>query len=289
MALYLLAAVEARRGATDAALSYLGQTIEISPEARAQARYDADFEPLRNLHGLPGDGGSSQAVRGLTRPATASPRARPDRFGHNQQMSALHVVILAAGKGTRMKSRAAEGPARAGRAARSSSTCCARSIAFRRVDDRLVVGHGADERARRAGRAARSCSSSSSRRNSARATRSCRRNRRWRARRGTRAAALRRRAAAAAEHADAPGRDPPHRTRRGHGADRRTRRSVRLRPHRPRRRPGRSRASSKSATRRPRSARFAKSTAASTRFALGPLFDGAARARRPTTRRASTT
>jgi len=49
MALYLLAAVEARRGATDAAITYLGRTIEISPEARAQARYDADFEPLRSL------------------------------------------------------------------------------------------------------------------------------------------------------------------------------------------------------------------------------------------------
>ena len=46
LALYLLASVEARRGRFDAALSYLGQAIAISPEARAQARFDPDFEPL---------------------------------------------------------------------------------------------------------------------------------------------------------------------------------------------------------------------------------------------------
>jgi tetratricopeptide (TPR) repeat protein len=48
LALYLLAAVEARRGLVDAALSYLGQAIAISPEARAQARFDPDFEALRD-------------------------------------------------------------------------------------------------------------------------------------------------------------------------------------------------------------------------------------------------
>jgi tetratricopeptide (TPR) repeat protein len=48
-ALYLLAAVEARRGAADAALTFLKQTIAISPDAKAQARYDADFESLRAL------------------------------------------------------------------------------------------------------------------------------------------------------------------------------------------------------------------------------------------------
>jgi tetratricopeptide (TPR) repeat protein len=48
LALYLLAAVEARRGSVEAALSYLGQAIAISPEARAQARFDPDFEILRD-------------------------------------------------------------------------------------------------------------------------------------------------------------------------------------------------------------------------------------------------
>jgi tetratricopeptide (TPR) repeat protein len=48
LALYLLASVAARRGLYDAALSYLGQAIAISPEARAQARLEPDFEPLRD-------------------------------------------------------------------------------------------------------------------------------------------------------------------------------------------------------------------------------------------------
>jgi len=48
LALYLLASVQARRGLYDAALSYLGQAIAISPEARAQARFDPDFEPLHD-------------------------------------------------------------------------------------------------------------------------------------------------------------------------------------------------------------------------------------------------
>jgi len=52
MALYLLTVVEARRGATDAALAYLSQTIALSPEARAQARHDPDFEALRQHPGF---------------------------------------------------------------------------------------------------------------------------------------------------------------------------------------------------------------------------------------------
>jgi tetratricopeptide (TPR) repeat protein len=62
LALYLLAAVEARRGKTEAALSYLGQAIAISPEVRAQAKHDADFESLRNL----------EAFRELTDPPPAT-------------------------------------------------------------------------------------------------------------------------------------------------------------------------------------------------------------------------
>ena len=48
LALYLMAAVEARRGEVNAALSYLGKAIAVSPEVRAQARHDSDFELLRN-------------------------------------------------------------------------------------------------------------------------------------------------------------------------------------------------------------------------------------------------
>ena len=47
LALYLMAAIEARRGGADAALDYLTQAVTVSPEVRAQARHDVDFEVLR--------------------------------------------------------------------------------------------------------------------------------------------------------------------------------------------------------------------------------------------------
>lgn len=49
LALYLMAAIEARRGDQDAALNFLGRAIAASPEVRAQARHDSDFEMLRGL------------------------------------------------------------------------------------------------------------------------------------------------------------------------------------------------------------------------------------------------
>ena len=48
LALYLMAVIAARREAIDAALAYLGDAIAVSPEVRAQARFDNDFEPLRD-------------------------------------------------------------------------------------------------------------------------------------------------------------------------------------------------------------------------------------------------
>jgi tetratricopeptide (TPR) repeat protein len=47
LALYLMAAIEARRGDGAAAVSFLSRAIGITPEVRAQARYDGDFESLR--------------------------------------------------------------------------------------------------------------------------------------------------------------------------------------------------------------------------------------------------
>ena len=47
LALYLLAAVETRRGMTSQALQYLSQAVAISPEAGLQARHDPDFALLR--------------------------------------------------------------------------------------------------------------------------------------------------------------------------------------------------------------------------------------------------
>jgi thioredoxin-like negative regulator of GroEL len=49
LALYLMAIVHARRGAADAAMATLSQAVSVSPEIRAQAKYDADFEILRGM------------------------------------------------------------------------------------------------------------------------------------------------------------------------------------------------------------------------------------------------
>jgi tetratricopeptide (TPR) repeat protein len=69
LALYLMAAVEARRGDQDAALTFLTRAIGISPEIRAQARYDSDFESLRRAERFqqlidpPNHGGSRRPRR----------------------------------------------------------------------------------------------------------------------------------------------------------------------------------------------------------------------------------
>ena len=77
LALYLLAAVEARRGANDAALRLLIRAAAVSPEIRAQARHDADFEDLHDL----------DAFRQLIDPPQSSgPRAgRRTRRGRSER------------------------------------------------------------------------------------------------------------------------------------------------------------------------------------------------------------
>jgi len=47
LALYLTAAVHARRGDSDTALDALRKAFEVSPDVGAQARHDADFDALR--------------------------------------------------------------------------------------------------------------------------------------------------------------------------------------------------------------------------------------------------
>ncbi len=47
-ALYCLAAAQARAGDAAAALKALRSAIHANPSSRAQARRDADFEPLRS-------------------------------------------------------------------------------------------------------------------------------------------------------------------------------------------------------------------------------------------------
>jgi len=69
LALYLLAVIEARRGSADSALSYLERAVEISPEAGAQARFDGDFESLRE----------TETFRRLTDPPANSAPSTPYR------------------------------------------------------------------------------------------------------------------------------------------------------------------------------------------------------------------
>lgn len=80
LALYLLAAVQARRGDDDAAIGLLTRAIKISPDIRAQARHDEDFEPLRVLDAFrqlldTPSGGATQAAEAARR----ARRTRPAR------------------------------------------------------------------------------------------------------------------------------------------------------------------------------------------------------------------
>ena len=59
-------------GSFEKALSYLGQAIAISPEARAQARHEADFGPLHDLDAF-------HELTELPPPATSGGPRRPRR------------------------------------------------------------------------------------------------------------------------------------------------------------------------------------------------------------------
>lgn len=76
LALYLLAAIHARRGDQEEALSLLGKVFAITPEASAQARADADFDGLHEL----------EAFRALTEAASPPPGApRRDRRSRGER------------------------------------------------------------------------------------------------------------------------------------------------------------------------------------------------------------
>jgi tetratricopeptide (TPR) repeat protein len=64
LALYLSAAIHARRGRRDEALAGLRQAIALRPDVAAQATLDADFDSLRD----------SEAFHALTAPTAALPR-----------------------------------------------------------------------------------------------------------------------------------------------------------------------------------------------------------------------
>jgi hypothetical protein len=68
LAMYIVAAVAARRGDRDAAIDWLGQAVSANPEIRAQVRHDDDFSALHDLEAfqrlleVP-----SEPIRGLRR------------------------------------------------------------------------------------------------------------------------------------------------------------------------------------------------------------------------------
>ena len=75
LGLYLLAVLEARRGATDAALLRLRDAIAASPEAGAQARVDSDFEALF----------ANETFRALTEPRPNHHGGRRPRRGRAER------------------------------------------------------------------------------------------------------------------------------------------------------------------------------------------------------------
>jgi len=80
LALYLLAAVNARRGDHDAALTFLSRAFAARPDARAQARHDPDFEDLRHLDAF-------QALLEVPMPPS-----RPVRNGRHAALKPRHAA-----------------------------------------------------------------------------------------------------------------------------------------------------------------------------------------------------
>ena len=108
-ALYMLAVAACAARSTPEAIAISERAIALNPENRALARRDADLEPLRQ------DESFRQRWTPRRRPPPLGPRRstgaglfRPFGARDNQRdvRHPVHVVILAAGKGTRMKSSA---------------------------------------------------------------------------------------------------------------------------------------------------------------------------------------
>jgi Tfp pilus assembly protein PilF len=72
LALYLSAAIHARRGRHEEALAQLRQAIAVSPDVAAQATLDSDFDALHE----------SEAFQALTEASSGLPRRPADRFRH---------------------------------------------------------------------------------------------------------------------------------------------------------------------------------------------------------------
>jgi tetratricopeptide (TPR) repeat protein len=72
LALYLSAAIHARRGRHDEALAQLRQAIAVSPDVAAQATLDSDFDALHD----------SEAFQAMTESFTSQSRRSPGRLRH---------------------------------------------------------------------------------------------------------------------------------------------------------------------------------------------------------------
>ena len=79
LALYLLAAVNARRGHHEEALTFLSRAFAVRPDARAQARHDSDFDDLR-------DSDAFQALLEVPMP----PPSRHTRHGKPSGLKSRH-------------------------------------------------------------------------------------------------------------------------------------------------------------------------------------------------------
>ena len=79
LALYLLAAVHARRGDHGDALAFLSRAFDARPDARAQARHDPDFDDLRD----------SDAFQALLEVPPPRP-IRPTRNGRHTGLKSRH-------------------------------------------------------------------------------------------------------------------------------------------------------------------------------------------------------
>ena len=75
LALYLSAAIHARRGRHDEALAQLRQAIAVSPDVAAQATLDSDFDALHGSEAF-------QALTASTGVISRRPSSTPRRLGH---------------------------------------------------------------------------------------------------------------------------------------------------------------------------------------------------------------